>query len=160
MNHSINNLLWITLFAALYISSVNGCGAGSNGDAKCTDCNDRHVCGCFSCDSSVDYSGSGVQQCDPVVNYGIGGCGCMWTGNPSVSGNHCIAATCDPTIDPTIDPTSDPTVDPTIDPTQIPTEPTTGPTTDPTTSSESSDEGDDDDDDDSDDEGDDDESDD
>eukprot|EP01084_Bolivina_argentea_P069991 127319_1 len=108
MDHSINNLLWITLFAVLYISSVNAQCGGAGAQIPpniCTSC--------------------GVGGCDIPTNPGLDGCGCNWVGDP-VDGA-CNDVTCDPTIDPTIDPTSDPTVDPTIDPTQMPTIPTSNP---------------------------------
>eukprot|EP01084_Bolivina_argentea_P138388 243634_1 len=113
MNHSINNLLWITLFAVLYISSVNGlCGASSP---------IAEICQC------------GIESTCLGNNPGFDGCGCYWVGATPTVGT-CSDKTCDPTIDPTIDPTSDPTVDPTIDPTQMPTIPTSNPSTAPTAS--------------------------
>eukprot|EP01084_Bolivina_argentea_P066600 121421_1 len=113
MNHSINNLLWITLFAVLYISSVIGQPPpeldGPTGDhcaipghaESCTDCVDADTC--------LD-----------AANLGPDGCRCKTLNFPAVCGD----ATCDPT--------SDPTVDPTIDPTQMPTTPTSHPSTTPT----------------------------
>eukprot|EP01083_Nonionella_stella_P172023 589137_1 len=111
MNHSINNLLWITLFAVLYISSVNGACQDPTATDACTDCPD---------DNSFTCLGSPGPP---------GGCGCHMVGSGPAT---CEDFTCDPTIDPTIDPTSDPTVDPTIDPTQMPTAPTSNPSITPT----------------------------
>eukprot|EP01084_Bolivina_argentea_P294955 507670_1 len=121
MNHSItDNLLWITLFAVLYISSVNGqdqCTLFPNPNA-CSDCLNFNTC--------------------ETGNPGSDGCGCHWVWTtapvPDLTDGTCDHNTCDPTIDPTIDPTSDQTVDPTIDPTQMPTIPTTNPSTTPTAS--------------------------
>eukprot|EP01084_Bolivina_argentea_P140700 247316_1 len=81
MNHSINNLLWITLFAVLYISSViegdppgditNNCGVPN------------HANSCSHCRST--------DACEDSTNLGPNGCGCLWV----VAG--CITvSTCDP----------------------------------------------------------------
>eukprot|EP01084_Bolivina_argentea_P140701 247317_1 len=60
MNHSINNLLWITLFAVLYISSViadgNNCGVPNHANS-CSDCPDP-------------------SACRDSTNLGPNGCGC------------------------------------------------------------------------------------
>eukprot|EP01083_Nonionella_stella_P192063 710301_1 len=102
MNHSINNLLWITLFAVLYISSV--IAGGSN----CGDTN--HADSCSDCTSS--------GTCEALSNKGPYGCGCGWDGTPGCgpcARCGCCYPACDPpeTEDPTIDPTIDPTSDPT-----------------------------------------------
>eukprot|EP01083_Nonionella_stella_P294813 1002022_1 len=103
MNHSINNLLWITLFAVLYISSVNGQNCNVPG----------HLSACIQCLS--------VDTCLAETNPGKDGCGCIW-----IYGQ-CDIITCDPTVDPTIDPTQMPTT-PTSNPSQAPTESSQPPT--------------------------------
>eukprot|EP01083_Nonionella_stella_P287796 979729_1 len=74
MNHSINNLLWITLFAVLYISSViegNNCGV-LNHPHSCGDC-------------------SSLNACEDEENLGPYGCGCF------AGAAGCISVpTCDP----------------------------------------------------------------
>eukprot|EP01083_Nonionella_stella_P040549 109998_1 len=79
MNHSINNLLWITLFAVLYISSViagddgnmNNCGNPNHANS-CSDCNDANGCedeenlGPYGCGCFAGAAGCiSVPTCDP-----------------------------------------------------------------------------------------------
>eukprot|EP01084_Bolivina_argentea_P140702 247318_1 len=80
MNHSINNLLWITLFAVLYISSVIA-------DGQITNCgNPNHANSCSDCTNRDD--------CVRSTNLGPNGCGC---GFSAITGVGCLSVpTCDP----------------------------------------------------------------
>eukprot|EP01084_Bolivina_argentea_P004848 9172_1 len=139
MNHSINNLLWITLFAVLYISNVigppeddNNCG--ENGHAEsCSDCQSTGTClaltnkgpdgcGCTWKDGSCSPTGCGpngehcakpdhAESCTDCVDDAT----CLDAANLGPDGCRCktlpFPDRCgDATCDPTIDPTSDPTV--------------------------------------------------
>eukprot|EP01083_Nonionella_stella_P059650 156049_1 len=147
MNHSINNLLWITLFAVLYISSViegDNCGVPDHVDS-CSDCTDDddcedsenlgpNGCGCFADSDGCE----SILICDPPEENNCAEPGhadscndcldedaCLDEENLGPDGCRCktlnFPAVCG---DATCDPTIDPTVDPTIDPTQMPTAPT------------------------------------
>eukprot|EP01084_Bolivina_argentea_P004845 9169_1 len=65
MNHSINNLLWITLFAVLYISNVIG---PPEDDNNCGE--NGHAESCSDCQST--------GTCLALTNKGPDGCGCTW----------------------------------------------------------------------------------
>eukprot|EP01084_Bolivina_argentea_P066601 121423_1 len=160
MNHSINNLLWITLFAVLYISSVIGIpqvkfGVSSDGP-KCGENGDEE-----SCNHCLSQLG-----CEDTTNKGPDGCGCTWgtfcfdTGCAPPE-NNCAepghADSCNDCLDeedcldaanlgpdgcrcktlnfPAVcgDATCDPTSDPTVDPTIDPTQMPTTPTSHPST---------------------------
>eukprot|EP01084_Bolivina_argentea_P004846 9170_1 len=148
MNHSINNLLWITLFAVLYISSVIGglpgpgpnCGNGNHADS-CSDCVWEE--GCLGANQGPDSCGCKfVLLVAPGVPDGYGICSTA-CGGPT--GANCAkpghAESCTDCVDdatcldaanlgpdgcrcktlPFPDRCGDATCDPTIDPTSDPT---------------------------------------